>query len=469
MPLSLALIRHYNTLVSEQKPSTDLQHLIRLFQDALTALGKTPASRQLEKWSILVHTSMSGGERNYHGVQHVFDVTADAGPVETLAGLFHDTVCVQSDGYLPRQHTAFFADLIEKHGNEFVLRPYGPEADRHRAMLEVVFGLAPGQVFTATRGLSEFLSAMLAVRSLRTILPDELLIQIATGIEATIPFRPLDPDGDTAAERLFRRLTLASRQFHLPLEQADLERAIHQAVALANRDIAVFAFPDTGRFLDSTWQLLPESVMALRRKDTYTLSEYQTGLHNMAKFFAHLAPNTVFCQFRGVPDQATISRLTTGAAVNIERTHRYLQAKLAASSILYALAVLTGGDAPAALFTGDLPTSGRRTMRLEDFLPALGPTVDDGYADVFALLAEGRRNESGFDTRNSPLAAYLYATIGPNGIERLTASAAHVLDMTSARHQLSLLPGSVLNDIIRACARIAVTRAHALLALVRRP
>ena len=89
--------------MSEQESPTDLQRLGQLFQRASTALGAAPSGRQLEEWSILVHTSMSGGERDYHGVQHVFDVADGMGPVETLAALraipntFNPTVTCRND------------------------------------------------------------------------------------------------------------------------------------------------------------------------------------------------------------------------------------------------------------------------------------------------------------------------------------------------------------------------------------
>ncbi|MGB5253260.1 MAG: hypothetical protein WBN68_11090 [Sedimenticolaceae bacterium] len=451
--------------MSTPEPTTDLQRLIGLFSAPLAALGDAPSGSQLEQWSILVHASMSGGERDYHGIQHAFDVSEGAGSVETLAGLFHDTVYVQPDGYLSKQHETLFTDVIEKRGNRFGLRPYDPTQDRHRAMVEAVFGMKSNGVPAPLEGLSEFLSALLAVRCLKDSLSDELLMQVAAAIELTIPFRAADPSGRTPAEGLFRRLSEIGKQFTLQVTSVDLERAVHQAVAVANRDVAGFAFPDTGKFLDYTWQLLPESVMALRRKKTYTLGEYRTGLRKMAIFFSDVAPETVFCQFRGVPNDEEIGDLTGRAATNIERARRYLEAKLAASTVLYAIALRTGGDAPAALFMGDLPSSGRRSMRLEDFLPAPGPLSENGDAAVYALLAEGRQNESAFDIRNSPLAAYLYARLGQYGIKRLAECAVDPTDGGSAARTLSLLPADVLNNLSAACARMVITRTPELTAL----
>jgi hypothetical protein len=442
--------------------ATDLQRLVRLFQESLQALGAAPTDVQLETWGILVHTSMSGGEREYHGVQHVFDVADKAGPVETLAALFHDAVYVQTDGYVSQLHRPLFDEVVTREGGQFRLRSAVRPPDRLRAMVEATFGLQPGSALPPWGGLSEFLSALLAVRSLQAALRPDRLTEVAAAIEATIPFRPDDQQGQSAMERLWQRLQIVDREFGLGWQAADPERVVHQAVAVANRDVAGFALADTGRFLDSTWDLLPESVLALRRKASYTLGEYRFGLLKMAGFFGNLAPQRVFCQFRGVPDEATLAELSGRAAANIARAHRYLQAKLAASSVLYALAVLTGGDAPAALFMGDLPGPGRQTMRLEDFLSATDGMAAAGDQQVFALLYQGRQTDSGFDIRNSPLAAYLYARLGEAGITRLVDHAPQTMDATAARQLLDALPYELLREIAIACSRLAITRAHRL-------
>ncbi len=462
----LSLVRQLDRPVSTLESTTDLQRLTTLFSAALGAMGVTPSGAQLEHWSILIHTSMSGGERDYHGVQHAFDVAEGAGPVETLAGLFHDTVHVQADGYLSQQHEKRFADVIDRQDGGFGLRPYDPAQDRHRAIVEAIFDVTPHDVLVPKQGLSEFLSALLAVRCLEGTLSDERLTQVAAAIELTIPFRGPDSNSTTPSEVLFERLFTVSERFALQMTSADQEQAVHQAVAVANRDVAGFAFADTGRFLDYTWQLLPESVMALRSRKTYTLGEYRLGLSKMARFFTHLVPQTVFCQFRGVPSDDELADLTSRAAVNIERARRYLAAKLAASTVLYAIALRTGGDAPASLFMGDLPSPDRRSVRLEDFLPEAGPLRDGEDATVFALLAKGRQNESAFDIRNSPLAAYLYSRLGQQGVEALAACEVDPADRGSLDRTLSLLPAEVLDGVLAACARMAITRTQQLTALI---
>ena len=146
------------------------------------------------------------------------------------------------------------------------------------------------------------------------------------------------------------------------------------------------------------------------------------------------------------------------------RDRRYLRAKLLAMTVLAALAERTGGDAPVALFMGDLPGPDYLTDRLEDFLPT--PTRDaEVDEEVFELLAEGRKTESKFDLRNSPLAAFLYGRLGDAGSDAALKHVAHPMDAEHSQALLGAIPQDALAVIARGCAKIAKTRAAALEAL----
>lgn len=147
---------------------------------------------------------------------------------------------------------------------------------------------------------------------------------------------------------------------------------------------------------------------------------------------------------------------------------KYVGAKLLSASVLAAFAQLTGGDAPICLFMGDLPSRHHRSEKLEDSL--LIHEYDDvkamGHCDmaIYEILSSGRRSESSFDTKQSPLAAYLYAKLGD---EKLTAilknSILHPLDNNdNARNLLANLPQEAIEFLGHIIGSIAVSRAGAI-------
>ncbi len=450
------------TLVSQ----TPQERLTRLFREAMQGLDVPPAQERLAAVSGFVHRSMAGHGRNYHGVEHVLEVSASMDPVQTLAALFHDVVYVQADGRVPDFQTAELADSVEFRPDGTVLAT--PGGDRPRQVLQRLFEVQAGEPILLHGGLNEFLSAQLAMRFLAPLLPLHVLLRIVACIEATIPFRATDPAGRTPPESLFARLQHINRDFELGMPVAELETTVHQAVGLACRDVFSFAVEDTAEFLDATWKLLSESNEALRREDHYTFGEYQSGLAAAFHFKGILDPRRVFPRFRGRPDDVTWERWTEAARRNIDLSARYLGIKLSTVSILLALAVLSGGDGPISMFMGHLPQRGRRNQRLEDLLePPAGPLValPAVDAEVLRLLEQGRRSDSGFDLKHAPLAAYVYSRLGDAGIDALLPLAAAPMGPREAEGLLQVLPPDLLRDLAGACAAMSDERRGALFQL----
>lgn len=449
-----------------EKTATSIQRLTDLFRGALSSLGCALDDGHLEGCAVLVHACMSGQGRAFHNVEHVFDVAEGADPVGTLAALFHDTVYVQVDGGLGALEP-ILADAIEMGPEGIHLSPV-PESDAVRGVVVAVFGFTNGQVLSPFAGLNELLSALLAARELGEALPLAVHAQIAACIEATIPFRRPDDQGRSAADRLERRLLALDVRAGLGLGPEGVRAAVARGVAVGNRDVANFAFADAGAFLANTWALLPETNATLRAH-AYTVGEYLAAMRKMEGFFASLDPEAVFTSFHGEPGAEELERLTAMARRNLDLGRRYLRAKLLAAAVLRALAEATGGDAPMALFMGDLPQDEPGSARMEDSLSAApAGASSDVQAEVLALLRDGRPRPSGFDLKNAPLAAYLYAVLGDAGIERavrLQRSARPGVE--GARALLSELPAPVLREVIDACASVATTRAGRLRALAR--
>lgn len=133
-----------------------------------------------------------------------------------------------------------------------------------------------------------------------------------------------------------------------------------------------------------------------------------------------------------------------------------------------AISELSGGDAPLALFLGDLPEPHYRSTSIEDYVEADEP--EDGIIVdpcVFRLLKDGRESESSFDIKNSPLAAYLYSLMGDEGMDKVLTHAVHPMDKEHATKLLKSIPEVAVATIIAACAEIAITRADRLDQMVK--
>ena len=102
------------------------------------------------------------------------------------------------------------------------------------------------------------------------------------------------------------------------------------------------------------------------------------------------------------------------------------------------------------------------SLRLEDMLPKLAaPSATDVDPDVLRLLKEGRKKESAFDLRHSPLAAYLYARLGDAASDRALAS-------EDGWPFLEALPRDQVLEVATLCQQIATTRASGLAEIVAR-
>ncbi len=440
----------------DRKPPT-LQRLVEMFRNALQELGRSPRDAELEEWAVLIHASMSGRGRSYHTVEHVFAVDDGTDAIGSLAVLFHDTVYCEVDGGLPRGLEPHLSDALEVDGDHVELGAFDPKEDPLRALVARLFGFTPGQAVTFQTGLNELASALLAVRALRSHLDPSELAQVVTCIEATIPFRPQE-----AEETLAARLTEADREHSLGLGDAGVDAAVRRAVNVANRDVGNFAYEDPAAFLSHTWEILPETNPTLRMP-AYTLGEYRRAMARMEGFFGSLNAERVYRVFRGTPPVEELASLLTRSRRNLARGTRYLREKLLSARLLESFAMLTGGDAPVSLFMGDLPHDGEGdSLRLEDMLPKLAaPSATDVDPDVLRLLKEGRKKESAFDLRHSPLAAYLYARLGDAASDRALAS-------EDGWPFLEALPRDQVLEVATLCQEIATTRASGLAEIVAR-
>ena len=440
-----------------------MQRLVMEMKDCIFMLENTLAPEdRLEEWACVVYESMSASSRTFHGVQHVFDMAEEADEVQKLAAYFHDCIYYNIDGGLSNVQKKFLNDIIVESDEGVFLTKDKLEEDVE--LVTEVFGFEAGQKLNPFKGLNEYLSAVLAVRCFAKLLSQRYQCEVAACIEATIPFRDGDP-----MEELYQRLVKVNEKYNLNMSDAELEVTTKRAADFSNRDVYNFSLANRAVFLSNTWNLLPESNINLRHAQVFRISDFAFALQKMTGFFSTLKAETIFTSFRNQPSNETIDDLTQKARENIEIALTYMNCKRLSIAVLAAFAELTGGDAPVAMFLGDLPDANYISPSIEDMIrirkKKKGVELDDR---VLALLKEGRESESKFDIKNSPCAALLYANMGDEGLEESLKHVVHPMDEEHAKALLLSLPKSCVTEIGLACCHIAITRSHAMRSIVEK-
>ena len=443
-----------------------VQKLISIFNQSFLEMGVTVSLEKLENLAVTIHRAMTVQARHFHTLEHVFTFIDSADPIRTMAALYHDIVYYQVDmGFTP-QILELISPYIREEGDEFYIVENLPHDDRLLMITLDVFDLHHGQKLSSVAALNEFLSALVMNKQLDGLVREKDLLCMTLCIEATIPFRGLAPDGRTHFEVLEQRLREISERYGLALEQHELVDTIKIAVIFANKDIENFAEPDPDHFLDNTWKLLPETNVALRMPDVYSIGAYRQALQKMASFLMNLNPDMIFNQYHGVPSDQEYKRMAYYARNNIIIGREYLTLKILATAILEALARATGGDAPFSLFLGDIPREGVNIKRLEYYLPDVPePAWVDHNSVMYHLLEAGRSSDTSFDMKNSPLSLFVYKVMPPETIPVACDQAKEFFNGNLSAHDFLMgLDPAVVRPIARASSIMVFTRRQALLA-----
>jgi hypothetical protein len=441
-----------------------IQKIINTLDDVFDELQVVIEPPVLETIAITIHRAMTLRTRSFHTLDHIFTLADKKKPVHALAAFFHDIVYYQVDhGFQPEIWLLISPFIEEKAGYLFITQQVKKQ-DRTLQLTLDIFGFKLGQKLLPLVGLNEFLSALTMNKQLVRILSEKVLYQITACIEATIPFRGENDHGESCFDQLETRLKGVNQKFGLALGNTEIENIVRSAVIFANQDVVSFADEDPGQFLDNTWKLLPETNQPLQSGEQYSIKDYRQALQKMAGFFEFLNPDTIFHRYRGAPTEPEFQSMVRLAHQNVEIARDYLAMKLLPMVILEALAEASGGDAPLALFMGDVRKADEESTRLEDYLFEVEINESqDQTSTVFRLLNEGRASASGFDMKNSPLTAFLYKSLGDEGIKLLAAQAKKFLaDELKPQAFLSQIPKTVLSAIAKASSMMALTRSQAL-------
>ncbi|MBN1247933.1 MAG: hypothetical protein JXC32_09775 [Anaerolineae bacterium] len=440
-----------------------IQKTIALFRKALDGLNVVVPLIRLEELAIMVHEAMTVQTRHFHTPEHIFNLANGEDPIQALAALFHDVVYYEVDeGFIP-QVEQVLSPYIEKTDGTLRLAANVSPDDTYYYLTLDVFGFHAGDTLVSNRGQNEFLSALLMNEQLKGIIRPQDLVKITLCIEATIPFRGRNAAGESPADVLERRLHAINTAYGFGLTETEIQAAVLRAVVFSNKDVENFSERDTGRFLDNTWKLLPESNPSLRLSGVYAISSYRRALEHMEDFLLHLDPETIFNQYHDEPPSGVYERMRALAYRNVQTARQYLGLKLLAIGILEALSEITGGDAPVALFMGTIDGE-PAAPRLDHFLPDVStvPSVDES-STLFGLLAFGRASSSSFDLQNSPVSLFIFKLLGWERAQGLlTEAKAMFAEEIDARTFLKRMPVEMIVPVARACAEMASTRRAAL-------
>jgi hypothetical protein len=432
-----------------------VHEIVNALWRALHELGSAATTPDIERWAFSIHGALSAPGREYHNHEHVIDIAGTDDPIEVIAALYHDAVYIQVDQGAPRSMKAEIDSVLQTSPDGWRVLPAAAELECSDVL--VVFGSRVGDVVKPTTGLNEIASALVASLQLAHALDRAQRVALAACIEQTIPFRP-DPV-----------TPLHQRMSSLGLPDAVVEAAMRRAVRFGNRDVENFADNDPARFLDNTWKLLPESNPALHAPAVYTVRDYRVALQKMEGFLAWLPPEQVFHSYADEPKPEVHARRVARAAGNLELAVRYLRAKLYSISLVEAIAALTGGDVPLDYFMGGAKNvQSSEMLRLEQFLPHFSSRRDLD-PPLHRLLAQGRASESSFDTKPSPIGAFLHASVGEatmmEGIEMAKKWWGGAITPSEF---LASQPPKPIAAIARAAANIVDTRRDRLFALAER-
>ncbi len=441
---------------------------------AINQLQVKADPNKLSDIADLIVQTMTGPWRYFHTPEHIFEVGGDEHPVEVLAALFHDVVYVQVDKSVNFNLSYYISPFVRQVGEDLLIldREKLPEDQMFEMVLDL-FNFQAGQKLSPMTGQNEFLSALVAAKVFEDFLSPGLILQIIACIEATIPFRSKTPEGLTSSEVLYERLKMVNQKYETGLTDEEMVATIQYSVRMSNRDVGSFAYESAARFLDGTWNLLPETNHHLKNSNAYTVSQYRTALQKMEGFMNFLKPEIIFHEFRNVPAPEEYGLLIERSQRNMEVGRLYLGTKLLSIAFLEALSLQFGKNIPISTMMGEMRTEGSVGVVLEELLPPVAnphQPHDPLEKEVLTLLEKGRLKDSSYDLKNSPLSTFMVKSMGFDKIRELTAQAkVFFKGELKASDFLALFPADVLQIVIEKLLELFEARKTALKAALPKP
>jgi hypothetical protein len=479
-----------------QSKPTYITSLIEDMEWAFQELDCDYNERQLEEWAIFVHASLTNGSRDFHGVPHVFEISAGAAPMQLLAAIFRDVTnhYIDGEGDVSPQLVELLQGVL-KEGTYIWQSDMDTDTDKtassspskysgqRLALVSAIFGVTPGMNLCQNKGihgkLDILLSAVAASRLLEHTITLQQTAQLCACLEATIPFRnvgvcPTDPASSRPLDTLYARLAQANSDFDLRMTEQELVETVQLGADLTNRNVGNMVAEDLTEFLSHTWSLLPEQNVALRQHSLFTVHDFYDAVANMVHWVRNIHAGCIYSSFRGVPDEEERVELHEQLTQNLRLAVIYLQARLLSVGVVQAFAALTGGDAPFSFFFGDAPSVCCKSAQLGDGLVGLESEQCEeekkdmkGHKKCFSqevcdLLGGNRMKGTFFDRGNAPLAAYLYQHLGDDLVAQGLDLCSLDFTKESAKALLQFLPARVFTNVANELSRFIVSRTKAL-------
>lgn len=454
-----------------------LSRIVLMMQTFRNKSGLPPMDlAAYEEISYMIYSSMEAPTRTFHNYEHLVDLAKGSDPLQVSAIAFHDIVYYSIDGGLSKAQRQYLNDVIVEHEDGSVSITT-EKLDASIEMVMDVFGFKYGQVLNPYAGMNEFLSAVIGCRMIFGSCFDQgnsknHAVKIVACIEATIPFRGIDDEGKLPPQVLFERLVHVNEKYNIGMDEDEIVLAVQRSCDLGNKDLENFSWKDHAAFLSNTWKLLPESNIECRTPGSSMISEWALAFKKFTGFFQHLNHENIYYSFRDPNEAAKVQKKSLLAKNNIEVALMYMNCEYLAMSILYAIAELSGGDAPLFLFQGDSPINPRRklSIKLKDFLkykrkPSKGVDCDK---DVLKVLQKGRKEKNVMGFKNSPNAAFFYTHLGNEGVNKSLEFAVHPMDEANALKLLQSVPFKPMIQFLAACSKVAIIRLERIESIVER-
>lgn len=401
----------------------DKQKCLDCLTKAIAELDGQVDIEQLTKISNLIIQTMTGPWRSFHTPNHIFEVGEGGDAIEVISAIFHDLVYVQVDQGISVNISRYISPYIKQDREQLViLDPPELQEDMIFKMVTMLFGFQHGQPLLPMSGQNEFLSALIAIKALENMLPLSILTEIVACIEATIPFRPKLESGLTCSDLLFGRLVGVNEICQFEWGDQKIAEIVKRAVRLSNRDVENFASPNSSRFLNNTWNLIPETNHDLKNVNSYSVHGYRVSIQKMEGFMNFLSPEIVFRRYRNEPNEKDYYKLLAQTKQNLEVSRLYLGTKLTSIAILEALSFRIGRDISLSTMMGELPLEEVTVVGLEQFLPEITSPHQPSSpieAEAFELLEKGRTVDTSYDVKNSPVATFMVKSIGFAEMQRM--------------------------------------------------